>query len=805
MTIKTIQRQTISLASAIMTVCILLASCSTTSNLPEGDILYTGIKSTNIEGKKGTIAEDIALTEVEAALAYAPNNAFMGSSSIRTPLPIGLWIYNSLVNDHKAGAKKWLFDSFGSTPITIAAVNPATRTKVATNTLQNYGYFGGYVDHEIVEQKNPQKQKISYNIHLGEPYLWDSIRYAFPATEDSIIKANIAERYLVRDGQFSVPDLQAEKTRLVSDFRDNGFYYYRPDYINYFADSLQNAGKVQLIITPDPSMPSVAKRQWKIGNISSYIRNTTSTSLTRSSATNRTANAQRPTADSTSTTRRMRNLYTDSVQIQGLKIAYTGNKIPIKPRVMFRNFKFWKGQTFDQSRVDATITNLNNMQVFSQVQFAFTPRDTTDTCSILDVRLDATMDKLIDAELDFNITQKSNSQVGPNLALMFSKRNAFNHGETFSVKLKGSYEWQTQRSLGKSSTIDSYEYGVETSLTYPWIAFPGMNKKIFRHPTSSTFKLSANQLNRANYYRLLSFGAEASYQIQTARYETHTFTPLTLTFNKLQSTSARFDSIAASNSALLVSLKDQFIPAMQYTYRYDNTSNPRLRRTKWFEATIKESGNLISAVMAAAGKSLTMENKKLLGSPYSQFLKATIEQRNTFKLSEKSSLVTRLQGGIVWTYGNSSVAPYSELFYVGGANSIRAFGVRSIGPGSYYDRTGRGTYLDQAGDIKFEANAEYRFNIVSDLHGALFLDAGNVWLLRADDSHPGGKFSPKNLLDQLALGTGFGLRYDLEFLVLRLDLGVALHAPYDTGKSGYYNIPKFWDGLGFHFAVGYPF
>ena len=104
-----------------------------------------------------------------------------------------------------------------------------------------------------------------------------------------------------------------------------------------------------------------------------------------------------------------------------------------------------------------------------------------------------------------------------------------------------------------------------------------------------------------------------------------------------------------------------------------------------------------------------------------------------------------------------------------------------------------------------KANAEYRFNIVSDLHGALFLDAGNVWLLRADDSHPGGKFSPKNLLDQLALGTGFGLRYDLEFLVLRLDLGVALHAPYDTGKSGYYNIPKFWDGLGFHFAVGYPF
>ena len=460
---------------------------------------------------------------------------------------------------------------------------------------------------------------------------------------------------------------------------------------------------------------------------------------------------------------------------------------------------------FDQSRVDATMANLNNMQVFSQVQFSFTPRDTTDTCSILDVRLDATMDKLIDAEMEFNVTQKSNSQVGPHLVLGFSKRNAFNHGETFAVKLKGSYEWQTQRSMGKSSTIDSYEYGVETSLTYPWLAFPGLKDRNFRYPTSSQVKISANHLNRANYYRLLSFGGEAGYQSQTARYETHIFTPLTLTYNKLQSTSARFDSISATNSALLISLRDQFIPAMQYTYRYDNTVNPRLRNTRWLEATIKESGNLISGAMALAGRDFNAEGKTLFGSPYSQFLKATHELRNGYRLSQKSSLATRIQAGLIWTYGNSSIAPYSELFYVGGANSIRAFGVRSIGPGSYYDRDGRGTYLDQAGDIKFEANLEYRFNLVSDLHGALFLDAGNVWLLRSDDAHPGGKFELGNFFDQLALGTGFGLRYDLQFLVLRLDLGICIHAPYDTGKSGYYNIPKFWDGLGFHFAIGYPF
>ena len=791
---------------------LFLAGCSTTSNLPEDEVLYTGIKSTEINGVKGTVAEDIALTEVEAALAYAPYNSFMGSSSLRTPLPVGLWIYNSLVDKQKSGFNRWLFNTFGSTPVTMSKVSPAIRTKVATNTLQNYGYFHGAVDYKIVEQKNPRKQKIAYEINLGEPYLWDSIAYMFPPTEDSIIHANIKERYLQKGGQFSVPDLMSEKTRLVNDFRNNGFYYYRPDYITYLADSLQNEGHVQLVVTPDRDMPDMAKRQWKIGNISSFIRaNSTMGSRTparqlpvrRDSVVRDSSALRTPTQARTGVG--MRSAYTDTVNIQGLQIAYSGNKIPVKPRVMFRNFRFWKNQLFDQSRVDATMANLNNMQVFSQVQFSFTPRDTTDTCSILDVRLDATMDKLIDAEMEFNVTQKSNSQVGPHLVLGFSKRNAFNHGETFSVKLKGSYEWQTQRSMGKSSTIDSYEYGVETSLTYPWLAFPGLKDRNFRYPTSSQFKISANHLNRANYYRLLSFGGEAGYQSQTARYETHIFTPLTLTYNKLQSTSARFDSISATNSALLISLRDQFIPAMQYTYRYDNTVNPRLRNTRWLEATIKESGNLISGAMALSGKDFSKEGKTLFGSPYSQFLKATLELRNGYKLSQKSSLATRVQAGLIWTYGNSSIAPYSELFYVGGANSIRAFGVRSIGPGNYYDRDGRGTYLDQAGDIKFEANVEYRFNLVSDLHGALFLDAGNVWLLRSDDAHPGGKFELGNFFDQLALGTGFGLRYDLQFLVLRLDLGIGIHAPYDTGKSGYYNIPKFWDGLGFHFAIGYPF
>ena len=210
--------------------------------------------------------------------------------------------------------------------------------------------------------------------------------------------------------------------------------------------------------------------------------------------------------------------------------------------------------------------------------------------------------------------------------------------------------------------------------------------------------------------------------------------------------------------------------------------------------------------MCAAGKDFSVENKHFLGSPYSQFLKLDVQLRNKFKMTGKSLLATRVHVGAIWTYGNSSIAPYSELFYVGGANSVRAFGVRSIGPGRYYDHAGRGTYLDQSGDLKLEANVEYRFNMISNLNGAFFLDAGNVWLIREDDSHEGGVINSKDFLKDLAVGTGFGFRYDMEFLVLRFDVGIALHAPYNTGKTGYYNIRKFYkDGVAFHFAVGYPF
>jgi outer membrane protein assembly factor BamA len=261
------------------------------------------------------------------------------------------------------------------------------------------------------------------------------------------------------------------------------------------------------------------------------------------------------------------------------------------------------------------------------------------------------------------------------------------------------------------------------------------------------------------------------------------------------------------NPALYISLQNKFIPAMDYTFTYDNSSSRKVNNYSWLQVTLSSGGNITSLFYRAFGRSFNEKNKNLFGIPFAQFLKLNAEYRYNWKIDKNQSLVSRIAGGIIYSYGNSTVAPYSEQFYVGGANSIRAFTVRSIGPGGFHEDDARSkySYVEQTGDLKFEANTEYRFRIIGDIHGAFFLDAGNVWLIRNDSYRPDAQFRLNTFAKQIALGTGFGIRYDIDYLVFRLDAGIALHDPYNTERSGYYNISSFRKGIGIHFAIGYPF
>jgi outer membrane protein assembly factor BamA len=215
------------------------------------------------------------------------------------------------------------------------------------------------------------------------------------------------------------------------------------------------------------------------------------------------------------------------------------------------------------------------------------------------------------------------------------------------------------------------------------------------------------------------------------------------------------------------------------------------------------AGNILSGITSLFGQH---GEKHIFGSSFSQFVKGSAEMKYYHRFRAEHWLATRLFIGAEHAYGNSKEVPYSEQFYIGGANSIRAFTIRSLGPGSYVPaKDDVDGYFDQTGTFKLEANIEYRFPIWGDLHGAAFVDAGNIWLLKKDPKRPGGELDRKTFLKDIALGTGIGLRYDIGMLVLRGDLGIGIHAPYDTGKKGYYNMTSFKNSLAFHLAIGYPF
>lgn len=791
-----------------------LHSCSTTKKLPDGELLYVGIDDVKyvdnvLEQERGEHLSDAATathsqdsvdvdkvkntktklkdvqeqrknemeeakSEVEAVLNFAPNNALFGSSYHRFPLPIGLWSYNAFV-DSKGKLGKWMHKTFSADPIYISTVSPDMRVKVATNTLRNYGYFRGDVNYEIVPQRNPKKAKLKYNVTVGPLWKLDSVEYrGFSPAKDSLLRIHAKESLLKKGDAFNVVKLSNEQSRIENLFRENGYYYYSADMVTYTADTLCNPGYVWLRVQPDEGTSHLARHPWYIGRTYVSVRSNS---------------AEVP----------------DSIlSLRNYTYNFSGKKMPLRAGIWRRAINHRKGEMYRLSRQQSTIEKLGALGVLSQMDLGYVPRDTTADCDTLDVYITAVMDKLYDASFETNVMFKSNQQVGPGVSFGLAKRNAFRGAERVSFDIYGSYEWQTgMGSEGSKSLLNSYELGTQLAIELPRFAFPWVNRRRLRFPATTTFAVTGSWQKRSQFFNRVSMGAGVTYNWQKRPTIKHEMTLLSLDFDKMISRAASFDSIMTANPALSLSMRDQFIPSFSYTMTY--TSAAHHRNPVWLQLNVKEAGNLTSSIYAICGQKFNRPDKNLFGNPFAQYLKFSAEVHETYRIPRTQlKLAGRLFVGAIYSYGNSRYAPYSDLFYVGGANSVRGFTVRTIGPGGYKSADAKYAYVDQTGDFKLEANLEFRFPIVSDLHGAAFLDAGNVWLLRKDELRPGAELNLKNL-KKIAVGTGVGLRYDLDFLVLRFDVGVGLHAPHDTGKDGWYNMPKFGRSLAYHLAIGYPF
>ena len=761
---------------------LLIISCSTTKYVPDGDKLYTGIKKVEFVDAEENATSSVgqtAVEEIQYALDYAPNGSIAGSSNLRG-LPLGLWWYNAL-HDSNSKVGKWFFKTFAQEPVLLSKVNPQLRANVANNILKYYGYFNGNVEPTVIPSlRNDKKAKVSYTVELGRPFHYDSISYCnFTQNADSLIKSTWDERIIHPGEQFNAAAMENERTRLSTLFRNNGYYYFKPEYITFLADTINKPGHANIRVQPVYNMPSQANEVRRIGRITINV-------LNNESSTGRGARIEK-----------------DTVTRGNITYIYSGKKMPVRVGALMRNIQIRSGELYSQEKQQNAIQKLSQMNIFNNFRLNLLPHTDSD---LLDLDITTQLDKPYDFTFELNVTSKSNNQVGPGSKVTLAKRNVFRGGETLKLTLSGSYEWQTDDKIeGKAAVVNSWEIGADVSLDFPRLYFPLLHRRYLRVPATTSFRLFADEMNRSGFFRMIQAGGDATYKIQSHSTTTHTVTPFRLTYDMLLRTTEKFDNLVASNKAIRNSFRDQFIPAMQYTYTYDNTNTYHRNKTE-VDVSVTSAGNITSLLFAAFGKPLEQKNKNLFGNPYAQFVKATAELRQLWKIDRNQYIATRLMAGAIHSYGNSEYAPYSEQFYIGGSNSLRAFTVRSVGPGSYRpNNVNSYTYLDETGTLKFEANVEYRFRIISDLHGALFVDAGNIWLLKEDKERPGGEFRFNTFAEQTALNTGFGVRYDLGVLVLRVDFGLGLHAPYDTGRSGYFNLNPFRDGFAWHFAIGYPF
>lgn len=776
----------------------LLVGCSSTSALKEGEQLFTGLNPIDYRNYEPGDYADSAKEEMEYALASAPNGALFGSSYYRTPFPVRLWIWNAF-SQSKGGLAKWITKTFGSKPKLMANVNPQLRAQVAEHQLDKYGYFNGKVTYDVLTESNPKKAKVAYHVDLGHLWTLDSMAYLnFPVKGKQLIDSTMKKAIIKKGSPFNVSNLELERQRITRLFRNNGYYFYQNGYASYLADTVSVPGKAQVRLTMVDSIEPEATRQWYIGNININFKKDFMEEMT------------------------------DSFVRRYLSFRYHGKKMPIRPGIVLRSLRLRPRTLYKVRTEERAKSGLQEMGLFNYTSLQFTPRSTKSVDSLgnvvyndtLDANIDLVFDKPYDFYIEANARGKTSGRVGPELVVGLTKRNAFRGGEKLDINLHGSHEWQTvNRVGGKASRINSYEYGADASLEFPriitpWNMFRSMaqNERRYRAghmPTkyrgvpTTTIKASMNVLNRASYFRRHVASGELTYDWATSYQHHHSFSPLILSYEFMNSKTAAFDSILSIHPYLQISMRDQFVPKMSYTYTY--RSPRKYRHPITWTTTVSEAGNVLSLGYLAAGRKWNERDKKMFKNPFAQFLKLETDFVKYWRLTDQGTLVGHVNAGIIWSYGNAENAPYYEQFYVGGANSIRAFNVRSIGPGRFLPSNSKYSYIDQTGDIKYLMNLEYRQKLFGDLYGAMFLDAGNVWTLHEHEYSPLGKFEAKRFFRQMAVGTGVGVRYDMGMFVIRVDWGVGLHVPYETGKSGFYNIKSFKNAQSLHLAVGYPF
>jgi len=769
-----------SLRIILLFIVFLISSCHPTKYVPEGETL---LESNDIILNK----EGIKKSDLMPYVKQNPNKRIFG-----TRFHLGLY---NLSNINKTKwPHKWLRD-IGEEPV----IFDEYATIKSKNQIKSYVASKGYFDSHVLEtiETANRKSKVFYNVDLSPAYTIRNLKYE---VADSNIKQLVSHdevNCLIKSGDsYDVDILQAERSRLERYIKDRGFYAFSNDNMSFRIDSTVGNRQVDIyfviknLSTTDTynktSSPSYSI--YFVRDIYIYPDFVPREALEKGAAYYESL---------------------DTITYQGYHFITSSEKQEIKYDLILQTLYLKPGSVYNVSNTEDTRSHLLSLKSYRLVNIFYDdytgPADTADQVKLLNCNIQLTLLTQQSYKIELEGTN-TGGYLGGALNLIYQHKNLFHGAELFSMKLKGAYEALKQDSNKLSST---QEFVAETSLRFPRFILPLINTKDFiKKYNPSTQLLAAFNYQDMPFYVRTIATANFGYNWKAGLYQEHIVNPLQLNLVNLIKIDSAFQSGINQSSYQVNSYKDVLIFGGTYSFIFTNQKIKKSRDFWFLRVNADAAGNLLSLAGKVTNADTVNGSYQIFGQPFAQYVRADIDLRYNYAFNDFGSIVYRGYLGVGIPYGNSVAIPFEKQYFSGGSNRIRAWQVRTLGPGSYNSEE---IFLNQTGDIKLEANAEYRFKLFWILEGAVFLDAGNIWTFKDDKSRPGTQFQFNKFYNDIAIGTGVGLRFDLKFVIARVDAGMKLRDPLLPDGSKWiaqnhpYNLRKYPGDFTLVLGIGYPF
>ncbi len=757
----------------------MLGACNPTRYVSQGEYL---LDSYAIESDNKTIKND----QLKSYVRQKPNKRIIG-------VRFHLWLFNRSKPEKENKWNNWL-RKYGEEPVIFQESMTEKSREQLKLFFESKGYYYAQVtDTVLLKQK---RADVRYKIHSGWPYRISRVDYDIADTAISrLVLSDTARSLVSKNVLLDVGILEQERKRIETYLRDRGYFNFSEDYISYKADTSHQNRTVSLELNIRPYTERSADNQMveKPFPIYTIRAVTVNASLSMRNLMNV------PDAPKT---------MADTIMRDNMRFIIP-KQFPVKSSTISQQMYIFPDSLYRVSNANRTYQHLLGLRNFQQVNIEFTevPGQATATHRELDGRINILPLPRQSHQEDIEGTN-SGGNIGGAVSVTYQNKSLFGHAEIFDLRLRGMIE-AVSKTDETFKFKNTFEYEAEASLNIPKFLLPFRSQRfIQRYNPKTSFSILYNHQRRPDYTRSV-FSTSFGYNWKGSDVITHIVKPLDVNFVNLLNVSDQFQEQLDKYPYLKNSYQTHMVVSSNYTFIRDMQSrNPD--NFFYFRTNVETAGLLLDAIFKMTDNS--GKPYKISGNAFSQFVKADFNLIHYYTISGNNRLVSRIFMGIGWPYGNSvtdgedgSVAtmPFEKKYYSGGANSVRGWQLRSLGPGSYYDPEMSSTYPNNTGDMKLEANLEYRFKLIGIVEGALFMDAGNVWDTHKDATRPGANFSFNRFYKEIALSGGVGIRFDFKFFILRTDLGMKLYNPVGAQWLQFDKINR--NTFSGSISIGYPF